>query len=360
MTTFKRYFIYRLKQSILRTVVFTALALLICLTAVNSSISGDYEFYKTASLESLASILGIICFLIPILELSGFKNRRNLDTLYFFPIRRERMALAHYLSGFVQILVIYTVSFVALWLTLVFKTDYFSLEYMPLYYALSLLAGLIMYSIACFIFGEANTDADGILFIALWMFAIYILVYCVRLYVLRALLADTEFWPFKSHAEWAPLYAPINNLTVIFQDLIETNRQGAPSYDEYIYDYTVSYAEQYLSQAYMFAVWAALGLAAAFGFFARFKRKDAHLAGEVSSSIFGYKLLIPLYGYSLLFMYSDLDIMTIIIFALMLTGYFFYRRSFKIKKSDIIFIVCGIIPLILSVILNASNQAVLY
>ena len=102
MTTFKRYFIYRLKQSILRTVVFTALALLICLTAVNSSISGDYEFYKTASLESLASILGIICFLIPILELSGFKNRRNLDTLYFFPIRRERMALAHYLSGFVH------------------------------------------------------------------------------------------------------------------------------------------------------------------------------------------------------------------------------------------------------------------
>ena len=131
MTTFKRYFTYRLKQSVLRTVVFTVLALLMCLTAVNSSISYKYDFTKSASLESLATVLGILCFLIPILELSGFKNRRNLDTLYFFPIRRERMALAHYLSGLVQILVIYTVSFVSLWLTLLIKTNCFSLEYIP-------------------------------------------------------------------------------------------------------------------------------------------------------------------------------------------------------------------------------------
>ena len=353
MTTFKRYFTYRLKQSVLRTVVFTVLALLMCLTAVNSSISSDYDFYKTASLESVATVLGILCFLIPILELSGFKNRRNLDTLYFFPIRRERMALAHYLSGLVQILIVYTVSFVSLWLTLLVKTNCFSLEYMPLYYVLSLLAGLVMYSIACFIFSEANTDADGILFIALWMFVAYIVMYTVRIYVIRELLRDTQFWPYESIAEWGPLYAPINNLTVIFQDLVEANRQKDP------YSYTGSYAARYLSQAYMFAVWGVIGVAAAFGFFARFKRKDAHLAGEISSSIFGYKLLIPLYGYSLLLMYSDLDIMTIIVFALMLTGYFFYRRSFKIKKSDIIFIVCGIIPLILSIMLNTTNQVVL-
>jgi len=346
MTTFKRYFTYRLKQSVLRTVVFTVLALLMCLTAVNSSISYQYDFTKTASLESVATVLGILCFLIPILELSGFKNRRNLDTLYFFPIRRERMALAHYLSGLVQIFVIYTVSFVALWLTLVFKTDCFSLEYMPLYYILSLLAGLVIYSIACFIFGEANTDADGILFLALWTFAAYILMYTVRIYVLRELLRETQLWPYESIAEWGPLYAPINNLTVIFQNLIETNRQRDP------YSYTNSYAARYLSQAYMFAVWGALGVAAAFGFFYRFKRKDAHLAGEISNSIFGYKILIPLYGYSLLLMYSDLDIMTIIVFALMLTGYFFYRRSFKIKKSDIIIIACGILPMILSAILR--------
>ena len=354
MTTFKRYFVYQLKQSTLRTIVFTVLSVMMCLSAVNSGISYVYDFYKTASLESVATVLGVLCFLIPILELSGFKNRRNLDTLYFFPIRRERMALAHYLSGLAQILVVYTVSFVSLWITLVIKTDCFSLEYMPLYYGLSLLAGAVIYSVVSFIFGEANSVADGILFIALWTFAIYILVYTVRIYLLRGLLMDTDFWPYTTYAEWAPLYAPINNLTVIFQDLIEINRQGDP------YSYIYSYAEIYLSQVYMFAVWAAVGIAAAFGFFARFKRKDAHLAGEISSSIFGYKLLIPLYGYSLLLMYSDLDIMTIIVFALMLTGYFFYRRSFKIKKIDSIIIACGIIPLIIASILNSTVNITLY
>lgn len=353
MTTFKRYFIYRTKQSILRTLIFTVLSVMVCLSAVNSSISYEYDFYKSASLESIASILGILCFLIPVLELSGFKNRRNLDTLYFFPIKRERMALAHYLSGLLQIFAVYTVSFAALWLTLVFKTDCFNLGYMPLYYVCLALTGLVVYSIVCFIYGEANTDADGILFLALWTFAAYILMYTVRIYVLRELLRDTQLWPYESHAEWAPLYAPINNLTVIFQDLIEINAQNAP------HNYTNSYAQRYFSQAYMFAIWAVVGLLATFGFFFRFKRRSAHLAGEISGSIFGYKLLIPLYGYSLLLMYSDLDIMTIIVFALMLTGYFFYRRSFKIKKSDIIFIVCGIIPMILAAILNSTYNTVI-
>lgn len=354
MTTFKRYFIYRTKQSILRTLIFTVLSAMVCLSAVNSSISYQYDFTKSASLESVATILGIMCFLIPVLELSGFKNRRNLDTLYFFPIKRERMALAHYLSGLLQIFVVYTVSFVALWLTLVFKTNCFSLGYMPLYYICLTLAGTVVYSIVCFIFGEANTDADGVLFIVLWGFVAYIVMYTVRIYVLRPLLSESALWPFDSHAEWATLYAPINNVTVIFQNIIESNKQGDP------YNYTDLYAARYLSQAYMFAVWAALGVAATLGFFFRFKRKSAHLAGEISSSIFGYKLLIPLYGYSLLLMYSDLDIMTIIVFALMLTGYFFYRRSFRIKKSDIIIIACGIIPMILSAILNTTNQMVLY
>jgi hypothetical protein len=103
-----------------------------------------------------------------------------------------------------------------------------------------------------------------------------------------------------------------------------------------------------------------VGILASLGFFLRFKRKGAHMAGEVSDTIFGYKLLIPLYGYALLLMYSDLSVMTVLIFALMLIGYFIYRRGFKIRKSDIIFIVCGIIPMILSAILNSLEHTTIY
>ena len=354
MTTFKRYFVYQLKQSLLRTLVFTVLTVMICMSITNSYISPELDMHKSTGIEMLATFLGIFCCLIPILELSGFKNRRNLDTLYFFPIKRERMALAHYLAGACQVLVIYTASFVAVWLTLAIKTSCFSLEYMPLYYVLSLVAGAVLYSIVCFIYSEANSVADGVVFVALWFFAVYVVMFCLRTYVLRSFLTGTDIWlDTSSLSVWWPLYAPLNNLTVIFQDLIETNQQSYP------YDYTASYADMYLSRAYMFAVWALVGALAAIGFFVRFKRKGAHMAGEVSNSIFGYKLLIPLYGYALLLMYSDLDIMTILIFAMMLIGYFIYRRGFKIKKSDIIFIACGIVPVIASAILNSLEHIVL-
>ncbi len=355
MTAFKRYFVYRLKQGSLRTLVFTVLSVMICMSITNSYIAPELDIHKSTGIEMLATALGVFCCLIPMLELSGFKNRRNLDTLYFFPIKRERMALVHYLSGACQVFIIYTFTFTAVLLTLAIKTSCFSLVYMPLYYVCSLAAGMVLYSIVCLIFSEANSVTDGVVFVALWFFAIYVVMFCFRSYVLRPFLVGTDVWiETSSLSAWWPLYAPLNNLTVIFQNLIETNQQDLP------YDYTAVYAEEYMSRAYMFAVWGLTGILATVGFFTRFKHKDAHMAGDVSNSIFGYKLLIPVYGYALLLMYSDLDIMTILIFAMMLIGYFIYRRGFKIKKKDIIFILCGIIPVILSAVLNNLENTTIF
>lgn len=157
-------------------------------------------------------------------------------------------------------------------------------------------------------------------------------------------MLDRKVWfELESLSEWGVIYAPINNLTVIFQKLIEVNRASDSGAS-----LNVDYANRYMAQMYMFFVWGAVGIAAAFGFFFNFKRKGAQNAGEISDSPFGYKLLIPVYGYGLLLTSDGLEIMSVIIFALMLVGYFIYRRSFKIKTRDIIFIACGIIPLILS------------
>ena len=344
MKVFGRYLQYRLKQSTLRTIVFTILSVMVCLIVTSDASSSTiHEEYRTTGIYMLAIILGIICTLIPILELSVFKTRRNLDTLYFFPIKRTKMALAHYLSGAIQIFTVYTVSFASVWIYLLATTDCFRLGYMPLYYLLSLLLGWVMYSIFTFLFSEGNTVPDGILFCALWAFVAYLVMYVFHSYVLSAVL-DRKVWlELESLSGWGVIYAPINNLTVIFQDLIEVNRASDAGASYY-----VNYADRYMAQMYMFFVWGVVGIAASFGFFFNFKRKGAHLAGEISDSPFGYKLLIPVYGYGLLLLSDGLEIMSVIIFALMLVGYFIYRRSFKIKTRDIIFIACGIIPLILS------------
>ena len=170
MTTFGRYLRYRLKQGTLRSVVLTLISLAITLSTVEECISRSETIYNETGMYILAIILGVFCTLMPFLELSGFKNRRNLDTLYFFPIKRSRMALAHYLSGAIQAVFIYSVCFFASWILLALNTDCFELGYMGLYYILSLLLGFVMYSIFSFILIQANSVLDGAIFCGLWAF----------------------------------------------------------------------------------------------------------------------------------------------------------------------------------------------
>ena len=342
MKIFGRYLAYRLKQGALRTLIFTLLSLMLIMVVVPAGIDSSYIEYHDTSLYMQAIILGVFATLIPILETSAFKNRRNLDTLYFFPIKRMTMALVHYISGFIQVVVIYSIPFFTSWIYLEAQTDYFELHHMLGYYFLSLLVGLMMYSIFIFLFGQANTVTDGVLFCLLWIYAIYLVASIVRSELLWSLLYETQLLESTADlTEWTLIYAPINNLTVIFQDLIEVNQHV------HEYNYTHESAMEYREYAYMFVVWAALGIAAAFGYLTTFVRKGAEKAGEISNSWFGYKILIPIYGYCLMLAYDDIGLTAVLIIAMMVIGYVIYRRGFKFKLSDYIMMGIGALPMIL-------------
>lgn len=336
MNVFGRYYSYQLKKSVLKVAILTLISVIIAINVISSGVTDIDIRYQTTNIGVFAMILAVLCTLIPVLELSGFKNRRNLDTLYFFPIQRWKMAVVHYLSGLTQIFAIYSVSFFSGYAYLALRTDCFELAYMLPYYFLSLVLGIVMYSVFMFVFEQANTVADGAIFILLWIFVLFIVVWVMRVKILRPFIVDTQYWSDSAgDASWGIIYMPINNLTVIFKSLIEVNRFVE-------YDYTSSYAQQYIEQMYMFFIWGALGIAAAIGYLITFVKKGAQCAGEISDSWFGYRMLIPVYGYSLLMMYNDFDIMTLLIVILMILGYVIYRRSFKLKKSDIIVMCSGI------------------
>ena len=343
MKIFSKYLGYRLEKSVPRTLIFAIIALAINFVTVSESIGRSSVAYNETGIYILAIILGGLCTLIPILELSDFKNRRNLDTLFVFPINRWKMALVHYVSGLVQTVSVYSLCFFSTWIYLEFQTDYFALGYMFFYYILSLLVGIGIYSIFCFLFSQGNTEADGILFCFLWIFALFIVGWEIRVEFLKSFIFDTEYWESSANfaSDWGMIYSPLNNLTVIFQDLIEVNQHSQEYYS------TGAYAARYMSDCYMFFVWGALGIAATVGYFITFIKKGAEKAGEISDSWFGYRVLIPAYGYSLLLMF-DLDmIMTVLVFALMIGAYVVYRRGFKFKPSDIIVTGCGVLAVLL-------------
>ncbi len=348
MKIFGRYLGYRLEKSLPGTLIFAIATLAISFVTVSDGIGRPRLENNESSLYILAIILGGLCTLIPILELSDFKNRRNLDTLYVFPINRWKMALVHYVSGLIQVVAVYSLCFFSSWAYLELKTDYFALGYMFFYYILSLLVGIAIYSIFCFLFMQGNTVMDGILFCFLWIFVLYFVGWTIRADLLKQFLDDMGYWESSANfaTDWGLIYSPLNNLTVIFQDLTETNKQALEHY------YRDAYAARYMREAYMFFVWGALGLAAAAGYFITFIKKGAEKTGEISDSWFGYRILIPAYGYSLLLMFDMGDmIMTVLIFALMIGGYVTYRRGFKFKPSDIIVTGCGVLAVLLGVLL---------
>ncbi len=347
MKAFWRYLRYRLESSALRTLVFTALSVMLSQSVISDAISYyDVESikYVDSGIYILAVVLGIVCTLIPILENMGFKNRRNLDTLYFFPIKREKMAAAHFIGGFIQVAFIYTVTFVVAAVFLATNTDFFNLYYLLPYYLLSLLLGFVIYSFFSFIFIQANTVADGVLLSVLWMFALWVAMYAMFVLTKSVYLDEYSYEAYVSMRslanipEWGMVYAPINNLTVIFQSLIEANQS---SWNEF------AYAQRYLSQYYFFIIWGVIGIACAIGYFITFKNKGAQFAGEISDSWVGYKLLIPIYGYSLLIMIGSVEIVTVLVFMMMIIGYVIYRRSFRLKASDLVVTTLGVVPLLL-------------
>jgi hypothetical protein len=341
MTAFKRYVLYRIKNSILRTLIFTILSILVTQTVIRDCIDLRRVEDRTSGLFIFATILGIVASLIPFIELAGFKNRRNLDTLFFFPIKREKMALAVYISGLFQVIVIYTVTYVAGALFLATNTDYFALGYMLPYYFLSLLLGAVIYSVFMFLFTEGNTVADGVLICLLWIFLLNTASYTV----IRQCV-EQKLWPTSTAmnlTEWGIIYTPINHLTVLFQDLIEINHPSR-------WDRSVVSIKEH---SYMFFVWGAVGIAAAIGYVFRFAKKGAEKAGEISTSWLGYRILIPIYGYCLILLTasdSGPSTMSLLTFALMIIGYVIYRRSFRLKKSDIIVTAAGLIPVLLTMI----------
>lgn len=343
MTTFKRYLFYRIENSALRMLVFSILSIMLTQTVLIESIDNVDVQYCSSGLYIFAVILGIFASIIPILELSGFKNRRNLDTLYFFPINREKMAIAHYISGFFQVTVIYTATYVSGFVFLASQTDFFALGYMIPYYFLSLLLGLVIYSVFMFIFTQANSVADGVLFCLLWIFVISFVGHTLLDVIYPAIDGEDMIgiqgvWRSASRlADWGIVYKPINDLTILYQDAIEINNPAAWN----------SYIPRIRENSYMFFVWGVIGLAAAVGFIISFARKGAEKAGEISNSWFGYKLLIPVYGYCIMFQ----SISIFITIVMMIIGYIIYRRGFKFKKSDIILTAAGLAPVLINSIM---------
>jgi len=336
MTVFWRYLAYRLKKSGLRTSVLVLLSVVIAHLVImgeSFAMPGAIAGSRTG-LSVFYLILSAISCLIPILESAELKNRRNLDTLCAFPLGRRKLGWAHYFSGLIQLWVIYTVSYLYGFFYLFTQTAWFELSYMLPYYFLSLLLGMALYSFVLFLFNEGNTVLDGVLFCVIYLLLSFFFLGGLRIFfcdLFNLTQIDLPLFPF---------FYSLDRLTEHFQDLMEIN---VTFYNKEVI--LIKLKEDMVE----WLIWILVGVASVIGYDRRFQKRRAEWTGDISDSAFGYKTTIPVMGYVLLAVFGCDLVLALIVWITMLTGYFVYRRSFKLKTSDILVMGLSVVPYLWSV-----------
>lgn len=297
--------------------IFSAIAVLLSIITANGGHMPTRPDHSDASFYILTVIACVMATVTPFFEFSGFNNKRNLDTLFSLPISRRCIACVHLLTGWIQMLAVFTLSTAALVLSHLGYAEYYDLLFAVPYYFSILGLVTAIYFIVTFLFIMANNTLDGMVFAGFWVFNLWTLFCLIDNRIIRIM------YPY----DFLIAYAPSDSITLFYQRLAEISDRGV------MFE---------TSDKVIIAFWALAGVCALFGTIFVFERKKVEKIGEVSDSIFGYKLNIPLFLVCLAGMFNDITA-TVWLTVCAVIGYFVYRRSFKLKKSDVISIVAALV-----------------
>ena len=331
----KKALLYELKRNLLPLVIFTVIVVVVSVS-YSAMAELEREFFdgklepRDPCLGCYTAILCILCTVVPVLQFSYRMKQRSVDLWYSLPVTRKQLTLVRILGGLLLTLVPFALGY---WLgvsTVAIRGAHFRYLYYLPNFALLLLWGSCLFGVNAFLFTRGNSVFDGIVFVAAW---------ACMLPIAWSLLncAGIAFSiPWRNGRVWSTgfegylfTYSPVVSCTNAFANMVRGGSTILP---------------------FGFSLTAVLGLAeggaAYFGLMFAADRDRAEDAGQASSSRMGYKVLIPVY--------AAISVATILLntnwkyfdgslfFSLFLTAacsfvaYFIYRRTFRIKKCDIL------------------------
>ena len=288
-----------------------------------------------------SAILGVLAAVLPLLRLSAFKSRRNIDTLYSFPLSRRKMVAVQLGMGIGEMFCAFTLSYLYFIFLYKLKAGAFHLFWLLPNYFVALVGGLIFYFFVAFFFWQGNTVADGIVFAIGFAGAPALFVLDLSILFNSSLMSE---------AVWYLPFWHLNNTTGLFyykamQDSPEVMEVMGEQLSNNAYFWEL---DSLANKFYMYIVWffVACILAAMLFYFAG--RSKAEKAGDISDSFLGYRTLVPFYGYSILLNSTERAWeFSPIIYLLMIVGYILYRRGFKLRMSDWICLGGGVVPIVI-------------
>jgi hypothetical protein len=285
----------------------------------------------------LGFFFAFVPFVVTVYEFYDFMNRKKSDIISAFSIGRLHLIFAHYITAVITVVSSMIISFGIFYTRIIFfessrgtvleicgfkTTTTFLMAFL-----VSLVFAIISINITSFFFVRANTVADGCICSFMWGFFLYIIrnVICGNLNCFDSITRETEY--FIRTINYKYLVPGWNTVTLF-------------SKCHYIHKEKNAFEIAFMTEKNLipcaillvFSILCFVGICVLAG-----SKRNENIGG-MSNSWFSYKLLIPVCGIllSTLVTRADKYVSTAFLVIAMLIGYFIYRRSLKLHKSDII------------------------
>lgn len=325
----KKYFIYQLKKSLLPLALLTLfMALVYAVPAATHNYSlwnssdneGRVNLYTAYALSGLAAM----CVVMPFFIFSYKMNKRSVDMYYSLPLSRTKLTAVNFICGFICVYAAFTAGYLLGFIIIAAKVRrLYLITYLWIYIA-SVIPAFTLYSISSFLYTRANSVVDGIAFVAMGMFSLVAAGGIINS-VLEAAGVSYNISAIYFLPGWI-----LNDIGIGLG-----NRIYNPSYTAWEFD--VAYNKwRYLDDIGSLIggiVTALLAVAAAVGLILSERHAKAENCKQISESVFGYKVMIPLMMLACAAA-SGRDIVMLCIIAFGgLIATILYRRTIKIGKK---------------------------
>lgn len=340
----RKYFVCELKRNRNALIVLTVLcALLAGVVMMNERLFYNAPLYDEnwnyipgkgrvvnydGGMNFFCGMLIVLCLFAPVYTYAFKMKKRSVDAMYSLPIKREGLYFVKSLIGLLLVFVPYTVAYLTGVSVVLVRENYFALGwYAPFYFA-SLGLGACLYFTYAFFFTRANTVADGIVFMLAWSF-FFELALLLAVQGLNCLGLENWSELIKEHDYLDIQYSLLGGVleaTDFFSSLLGKKNV----------DFDAAFA-----QSLAFSV--VCGGAACALFFRGLKKEKAENAEQISSSVWGYKFLIPAYVLLCVSNCSAELIVWIIVWIAAIVSFIVYRRSVRLKWFDWASILAGFV-----------------
>ncbi len=309
----KKYFIYELKKIMVPTAILASLLFLIHL--FNLMITGSDPLEVTLDVST-----PIIMIVLVIYQFSFMMNRRTTDLYYSLPRSRSELYLTRLLTGIISFVILILLSIFFL-----FLRNEFVLVSISSFFIKQLLFIMISVGIFCytaFIYTRANNMIDGIAFIILHIVALPILMM-----IIYQLYPTLEFTLFLNNQGRAIEL----NMLMLMIDYASHLDHLPLTYIGTINQYKILYT-------FLLSLYPLLGFGSIIYIILKENNRKVELASDISESLLGYKILLPMVIFGLILsfeMVTFLLITPILYMGLLYIGDMLLYRKVKLPKKRI-------------------------